>query len=404
MRCLTKPLTAAMAIAVILVSGTAWAGVHGPQEVTISGYPRRAEGTLLGARSSPNTFQFIGCRVFAYPTGSRWTFCQADSGWSNARCRLGLFYCGGGIVAQSNDLRSLNDCHISGGGENRNLCGRDRHELTRDEAAIVRVDNDGNRHEETIEFDGNEPRAFLGVMTDSARGGGARISSVIDDTAADDAGLERGDVITGFDGQDVEDDWDLIKKMLTMRPGDRVEIEVLRDGNTEVFDVELGEREHHSYSFRFDDEGFDMGNFSEHMEQLQERLGEMDFNFNFDVPNFDMGQWRFFGHNKPKLGVELIEPTSELREHFGAPADAGVIVGRVMEDMPAEDGGLQVGDMIIGANGREIEHTSDLVHVLDKIDGETLELDVIRDGRQISLDVYIPAQGDLDDEPNGPRA
>ncbi len=86
MRCLTKPLTAAMAIAVILVSGTAWAGVHGPQEVTISGYPRRAEGTLLGARSSPNTFQFIGCRVFAYPTGSRWTFCQADSGWSKLSC------------------------------------------------------------------------------------------------------------------------------------------------------------------------------------------------------------------------------------------------------------------------------------------------------------------------------
>ena len=92
MRCLTKPLTAAMAIAVLLFGGTAWAGVHDPQEVTINENkflgPYRAEGTLLGARSSSNRFQVIGCQVTSTQANDPFYLvtCVADNGWSRLYC------------------------------------------------------------------------------------------------------------------------------------------------------------------------------------------------------------------------------------------------------------------------------------------------------------------------------
>ena len=43
------------------------------------------------------------------------------------------------------------------------------------------------------------------------------------------------------------------------------------------------------------------------------------------------------------LGVELVDLTPELREHFGAPRDVGVMVGRVEPGSPAARAGLEVG-------------------------------------------------------------
>ena len=39
------------------------------------------------------------------------------------------------------------------------------------------------------------------------------------------------------------------------------------------------------------------------------------------------------------LGVQLVEMTPDLRTHFGAPADAGVFIGKVEKDSPAAKAG-----------------------------------------------------------------
>ena len=101
-----------------------------------------------------------------------------------------------------------------------------------------------------------------------------------------------------------------------------------------------------------------LGDFEGQLEGLGERLGKLDIH----IPDIEMPNLYLHGLHaihKPKLGVELVQPTSELREHYGAPSDAGVIVGKVLEGMPAEDAGIRVGDVIVSANGREIEMTLD---------------------------------------------
>jgi hypothetical protein len=80
------------------------------------------------------------------------------------------------------------------------------------------------------------------------------------------------------------------------------------------------------------------------------------------------------------LGVQLIEMTPDLRTHFGAPADAGVLIGKVEKDSPAAKAGVQVGDIVTAANGARVDSTHDVSRaVRKKKTGETVQLDLLRD-------------------------
>jgi membrane-associated protease RseP (regulator of RpoE activity) len=90
------------------------------------------------------------------------------------------------------------------------------------------------------------------------------------------------------------------------------------------------------------------------------------------------------------IGVRPLEMTPELRVHYGAPRDAGVLIGQVDADGPAGKAGLQVGDVVTAANGERIESASDLSRaVRDKKEGETVKLDVLRDKTRKTITVSV---------------
>ncbi len=81
------------------------------------------------------------------------------------------------------------------------------------------------------------------------------------------------------------------------------------------------------------------------------------------------------------LGLELVEITSELRSHFGAPADAGVMVSRVIPDGPAAKAGVQVGDVVTAIDGRKVDSASDIrQHIRGKSDQDTADIELWRKG------------------------
>ena len=98
----------------------------------------------------------------------------------------------------------------------------------------------------------------------------------------------------------------------------------------------------------------------------------------------------------------MTETTPELREHLGGSADAGVLVSKVVKGSAAEDAGVAVGDLIVDVDGDEIGSTNDLRKALAERDGEIFDIEVIRDGRSLSLSVTLEA--DEEDRPTGPRA
>lgn len=70
---------------------------------------------------------------------------------------------------------------------------------------------------------------------------GVLISDVLPDSAAQEAGLQTGDIITKFNGQEITDNKQLRFAVAATPPGTKVKIEILRDGKQKDLDVTLKE-------------------------------------------------------------------------------------------------------------------------------------------------------------------
>jgi putative serine protease PepD len=84
-------------------------------------------------------------------------------------------------------------------------------------------------------------RAYLGVTT-APNVRGAEIVSIASDSPAADADLRAGDVITGIDGREVDEPDDVSRAIDSLKPGDRVRLELARDGSSRTVEVELADR------------------------------------------------------------------------------------------------------------------------------------------------------------------
>lgn len=91
------------------------------------------------------------------------------------------------------------------------------------------------------------------------------------------------------------------------------------------------------------------------------------------------GPFEMFLGGRTYIGVSLMNISPELREHFGAPKDAGVMVESVQNDSPADKAGIKVGDIILSADGKDVKWSGDLrAALLDKKEGDSVRIEVLR--------------------------
>ncbi len=85
--------------------------------------------------------------------------------------------------------------------------------------------------------------AFLGVQADDVESdgtAGAEITTIVEGSAAEESGIEVGDVIIGFDGVPIVDFLDLVAQVRAHQPGETVDILILRDGEEMTITATLG--------------------------------------------------------------------------------------------------------------------------------------------------------------------
>ena len=211
--------------------------------------------------------------------------------------------------------------------------------------------------------DGKVTRGVIGVsIADVPREGyevlgldepnGVTVNSVNDGGPADDAGIRPGDVIVGYNGQQVTDTEDLQSRVVATTPGTEVEVDIIRDLEPMALTVTIGE-----------------------LNLDQERA---------TVMRTDTDE-----QTSEEFGMTLQSLTPEAKRQLGIPEDtSGVVVSDVERSGNAEASGVQPGDVILRINRAEVATVGEAIERLDAIEsGRTAFLLVQRGENRVFLQV-----------------
>ncbi len=94
---------------------------------------------------------------------------------------------------------------------------------------------------EEIIANGKVSRPYIGIEGQGFTGGQGVIS-VVAGGPADEAGLQAGDVITGIEGQEIDENHPFLNMLFEYEPGETVELTVDRNDDRMTVEVTLGER------------------------------------------------------------------------------------------------------------------------------------------------------------------
>jgi serine protease Do len=98
------------------------------------------------------------------------------------------------------------------------------------------------------------------------------------------------------------------------------------------------------------------------------------------------------------MGVGITDVTPENSKFFDMSKAVGAVVTQVEPSSPGAKAGLKVGDVITKIDGRDVSDAGQLqVEVGQQQPGTTLHLDVMRDGKSMSIPVTVQELGNAKD-------
>src|SRR5262245_6209760 len=90
------------------------------------------------------------------------------------------------------------------------------------------------------------------------------------------------------------------------------------------------------------------------------------------------------------LGVSVQPVTPDLARSFGLDKERGALVGDVIAQGPAEKAGIKRGDVIVSYDGKKIDETTTLPALVAVTPvGKTVPMEIIRDGKTVTLNVAV---------------
>ena len=214
-----------------------------------------------------------------------------------------------------------------------------------------------------LETSGHVTRGYVGVEAQALEGtmaealhltshDGALVAGVQPNTPAASAGVQPGDVIQSVNGQKVTDPRDLAVDVAAVKPGDDATLGILRNGKTDNLTVKVAE-----------------------------------------LPNEQTANAGQAQDQKGKVGLALAPITPEMRDQLSLPKDAhGAVVAQVQPGSPADQAGIQQGDVIVGVGTQAVASPQEAVRAIhDATQGKdhALALRIIRNGEPAFVAVNL---------------
>jgi S1-C subfamily serine protease len=207
---------------------------------------------------------------------------------------------------------------------------------------------------------------------------GATVSAVTPGSAAAEAGIRTGDVITAINGESLSaDDGEratrkLLDFMSGVEEGDTLDVEYLRSGKTASVAVRPRTIPSQSFALR-------SGNRTFAVPGIPAAPGVRPAPH---APAF----FSFFAGSGSWGDMEMVSLTEDLGRYFGT--DKGLLIVRAPED---ENLKLRDGDVIRSIDGREPASVTHAMRILGSYQsGETLEIEIMRDKKRLTVSVEMP--------------
>lgn len=140
-------------------------------------------------------------------------------------------------------------------------------------------------------------------------------------------------------------------------------------------------------------------------DRIQVAVERMNSTLHFDLPvsaaplliygdvepvEQDRSQWLGLHEKQVTLGVRYLQLEPDSPYFEGSPVTEGAYVAEVIEGLPAEKSGLQVGDIIVAVEGEPVTLEIDLRNrIYFHEPGDQVTLDIMRNGELLQLDVVL---------------
>jgi serine protease Do len=220
---------------------------------------------------------------------------------------------------------------------------------------------------------------------------GAIVMKVISGSPAERAGLKENDVITSFNGRQVDSVRELQRLMDETPPGRTVGIDVIRAGEHQRLTATMAKR--------------DFGEFNRQMADANRRLREQ-FSVNPPRLEWNWGNFDFtpFSMERHRLGISGETVNGQLADYFGVKGGSGVLVTEVDLETPAARAGLKAGDVIVSVDEHKVEDVGQLATEINgKKDGSVAALKIVRDRNETTVNVSLEKRGDSRVSPRKPH-
>ena len=200
-----------------------------------------------------------------------------------------------------------------------------------------------------LKNEGEVTRGWLGVAIQDLSGDmaeyygiedekGVFVADVFEGDPADQAGIQRKDIILELNGEKIKTTRQLTAMIAKIPVGESAKVKILRDGKEKTVQVKVGKRPEEKLAAR-----------APYREQEEE------------------------------FGISVSNLTPEIAQQFNTDETDGVIVTRVESGGKGDNADVRVGDIIKEINRRPIKDASDYQAVVAKVvQGETLHLFIRR--------------------------